>query len=248
MKGARALAGGMLVLAASCAVPAISAAQDAGTTTDATTTTTPAPAPPTPPADPGGEAGPSTPEASPTGPAAGTPGEAPDQSRTTDTSLADSPPADGPGGGAHKAASASVTIADFFFSPASVTVAIGDTVTWHNTGQALHNATANDGSFKTPDLNQGRSASHRFTSAGTFSYICTIHPNMHGTVRVLSSVETAAAEAAAARPERTRAGQRPRSPPRLPPPKPRAMPTPSPRPAWPSVAWRWSASLCSAWA
>lgn len=187
MKGARALASGMLVLAASCAVPAISAAQDAGTTTDATTTTTPALAPPTPPAEPGGEAGPSTPEASPTGPAAGTPGEAPDQSRTTDTSLADSPPADGPGGGARKAASASVTIADFFFSPASVTVAIGDTVTWHNTGQAPHNATANDGSFKTPDLNQGRSASHRFASAGTFSYICTIHPNMHGTVRVLSS-------------------------------------------------------------
>jgi plastocyanin len=187
MKGARALASGMLVLAASCAVPAISAAQDAGTTTDATTTTTPALAPPTPPADPGGEAGPSTPEASPTEPAAGTPGEAPDQSRTTDTSLADSPPADGPGGGAHKAASASVTIADFFFSPASVTVAIGDTVTWHNTGQAPHNATANDGSFKTPDLNQGRSASHRFTSAGTFSYICTIHPQMKGTVRVLSS-------------------------------------------------------------
>jgi plastocyanin len=190
MKGARALAGGMLVLAASCAVPAISAAQDAGTTTDATTTTTvPAPTPPPPaPADTSSKPqDPTAPEAPPTGPAAGTPGEAPDQSRTTDTSLADSPPADGPGGGAHKAASASVTIADFFFSPASVTVAIGDTVTWHNTGQAPHNATANDGSFKTPDLNQGQSASHRFTSAGTFSYICTIHPNMHGTVRVLSS-------------------------------------------------------------
>ena len=40
MKGARALASGMLVLALSCAIPAISAAQDAGTTTDATTTTT----------------------------------------------------------------------------------------------------------------------------------------------------------------------------------------------------------------
>jgi plastocyanin len=186
VKGARALAGGMLVLAASCAVPAISAAQDAGTTTDATTTT-PAPAPTTPPADPSGDVGPSTPEASPTEPAAGTPGETLDQSRTGDTSLADSPPAAGPGGGAHKAASASVTIADFFFSPASVTVAVGDTVTWHNTGQAQHNATANDGSFKTLDLTTGQSASHRFTSAGTFSYICTIHPNMHGTVRVLSS-------------------------------------------------------------
>ena len=52
MKGARALASGMLVLALSCAIPAISAAQDAGTTTDATTTTTTTPAPvPPPPAD-----------------------------------------------------------------------------------------------------------------------------------------------------------------------------------------------------
>jgi hypothetical protein len=76
---------------------------------------------------------------------------------------------------------------DLFFSPASVSVAVGDTVTWRNTGQAPHNATADDGSFKTPTLNNGQSASHTFTRAGTFSYICTIHPNMQGTVRVLSS-------------------------------------------------------------
>jgi plastocyanin len=190
MKGARALAGGMLVLAASCAVPAISAAQDAGTTTDATATTTaPAPTPPPPaPADtPNEPPNPTAPEAAPTAPAAETPGEAPDQSRTADNSLADSPPADGPGGGAHKAASASVAIRDFFFSPASTTIAVGDTVTWHNSGQAPHNATADDGSFKTPDLNPGASASQRFSTAGTFSYICTIHPNMHGTIRVLSA-------------------------------------------------------------
>jgi hypothetical protein len=68
-----------------------------------------------------------------------------------------------------------------------VTVSVGDTVTWRNSGQAPHNATADDGSFTTPNLNKGQSASHRFTEAGTFSYICTIHPNMHGTVRVLSS-------------------------------------------------------------
>ncbi|HET8593079.1 MAG TPA: plastocyanin/azurin family copper-binding protein, partial [Solirubrobacterales bacterium] len=37
-----------------------------------------------------------------------------------------------------------------------------------------------------PTLNNGESASHTFTQAGTFSYICTIHPNMKGTVRVLS--------------------------------------------------------------
>lgn len=68
-----------------------------------------------------------------------------------------------------------------------MSVAVGDTVTWRNTGQAPHNATADDGSFKTPDLNNGQSASHTFSQAGTFSYICTIHPNMKGTVRVLSS-------------------------------------------------------------
>ncbi len=76
---------------------------------------------------------------------------------------------------------------DLFFSPVSVSIAVGDTVTWHNTGQAPHNATADDGSFKTPTINNGESASHTFTQAGTFSYICTIHPQMKGTIRVLSS-------------------------------------------------------------
>jgi len=186
MKGARALASGTLVLAAVCAVPAISAAQDAGTTTDATTTTTPAPTPP--PSDQGtGQAEPQPPQAPSTGPAAGTPHEAANNSVETTTDLRRAAPADGPGGGAHAAASASVTMGDFFFSPASVTVAVGDTVSWRNTGEAPHNATADDGSFSTPDLNKGQSASHTFSQAGTFSYICTIHPNMKGTVRVLSA-------------------------------------------------------------
>jgi hypothetical protein len=78
-------------------------------------------------------------------------------------------------------------MADFFFSPGSVTVAVGDTVTWHNSGQAPHTATADNGSFDTGTVNAGGSASHRFTTAGTFTYTCTIHPNMHGTVRVLSA-------------------------------------------------------------
>ena len=172
MKGARALASGMLVLAAICAVPAVSAAQDAGAPA-ATTTTTPTapPAEPAQPADPGGSTSPPTPPADP--------------------ALADSPPANppvnAPAGGARKSASASVNMGDFFFSPTSVTIAVGDTVTWHNSGQAPHTATANDGSFDTGTINAGGSGSHTFNSAGTFSYICTIHPNMKGTVRVLSS-------------------------------------------------------------
>jgi plastocyanin len=190
MKGARALASGMLVLALTCAAPAISAAQDAGTPTDTTTTTATTPEPAPPPVDPSSPAPPTKPhKAPPAGPGPGTPGEpAPPDPRTADSSLAgDSPPGNGPGGGAHKAASASVTIGDFFFSPSSVSIAVGDTVTWRNTGQAPHNATADDGSFKTPTLNNGQSASHTFTQAGTFSYICTIHPNMKGTIRVIAS-------------------------------------------------------------
>ena len=183
----------MLVLALSCAVPAISVAQDAGTTTDATTTTgtttepTNPVASPTPPDTPSDQPKPKPPEAPPPEPAAGTPSEAASSSGEPSTQLGRGSPTDGSGGGARKSASASVTMGDLFFSPASVSIAVGDTVTWHNTGQAPHNATADDGSFKTPDLNNGQSASHTFSQAGTFSYICTIHPNMKGTIRVLSS-------------------------------------------------------------
>jgi plastocyanin len=177
----------MLVLAAICAVPAVSAAQDGGAPAGTTTTTTTAPTVPAQPADPGDST-----TTSPTAsgePGAGTPTEPQDQSGTASPPIGDRSPATGSpgGGGARKAASATVTMGDLFFSPASVTIAVGDTVTWHNTGQAPHNATGDGGSFSTPTLNNGQSASHTFSSPGTFSYICTIHPQMKGTVRVVSS-------------------------------------------------------------
>jgi plastocyanin len=174
----------MLVLAAVCVVPAVSLAQDSGTPAETTTTTTPAIDPATPPPDTG--TAPST-----------QPDKAPapsgnDQSADQNLTATADPPAttttvSAPPGGARKASSTSVTVQDFSFTPSSVTINVGDTVTWHNSGQAPHNASADDGSFRTPDLNNGQSASHTFDSAGTFSYICTIHPNMHGTVRVVLS-------------------------------------------------------------
>jgi plastocyanin len=82
------------------------------------------------------------------------------------------------------AASTGVTISDFQFSPSAVTVNVGDTVTWTNAGPTPHSATANDGSFDTGIMDEGASGSHTFTEAGTFSYICTPHPNMTGTVTV----------------------------------------------------------------
>jgi MYXO-CTERM domain-containing protein len=77
-----------------------------------------------------------------------------------------------------------VTIVDFEFAPASVTVNVGDTVTWTNDGPTPHSATSTNGAFDTGIMDAGQSGSHTFNEAGTFSYICTPHPNMKGTVVV----------------------------------------------------------------
>jgi len=82
------------------------------------------------------------------------------------------------------AASGSVTIADFSFAPATITVSQGDTVTWNNDGPTPHSATANDGSFDTGILKKGQTSSHTFGQAGSFSYFCKPHPFMKATVVV----------------------------------------------------------------
>jgi plastocyanin len=92
---------------------------------------------------------------------------------------------------ARSASDPPVTIADFHFTPPSSTVHVGDTITWTNDGPSSHTATARDGSFDTGTLSKGQSASHTFTRAGTFAYVCTIHPFMHGTITVLAAATTA---------------------------------------------------------
>lgn len=87
---------------------------------------------------------------------------------------------------ARAAASTSVTISDFKFAPKSITVNVGDTVTWTNKGPAAHTATAKDGSFDTGLLQKGESGSATFDKAGTFAYICTPHPFMKGMVKVVA--------------------------------------------------------------
>lgn len=78
-----------------------------------------------------------------------------------------------------------VTIKDFSFGPSSVAVHVGDTVTWTNAGPSPHTATGNG--FDTGTLKKGQSGSHTFSQAGTFSYVCTIHPFMKGTVVVAAA-------------------------------------------------------------
>src|SRR5215204_3354213 len=88
---------------------------------------------------------------------------------------------------ARAAASGSVAISDFQFTPAQITIDQGDSVTCTNNGPTAHSATAPDGSFDTGIFPAGQSRSHTFNDAGTFSYICTPHPNMHGTIVVRAS-------------------------------------------------------------
>jgi LPXTG-motif cell wall-anchored protein len=85
------------------------------------------------------------------------------------------------------AASGAVTIQNFAFSPKSITVNVGDTVTWTNEDDVEHSATAKDGSFDTGLLGNGKSRSQTFNTAGTFQYICKPHPFMHGTITVAAA-------------------------------------------------------------
>jgi plastocyanin len=77
-----------------------------------------------------------------------------------------------------------VTIDNFAFSPATLTVKAGATVTWTNRDEEPHTVAATDGSFHSPGMGTGATFSHTFPTAGKFDYVCSIHPMMHGTVVV----------------------------------------------------------------
>jgi plastocyanin len=88
-----------------------------------------------------------------------------------------------PSGAAPRAAK--VEIADFAYDPDPVTVQVGGKVIWLNRDSAPHTATADDGSFDTGTLEEGKLKSETFKQAGTYEYICEVHPDMHGVVEVL---------------------------------------------------------------
>jgi LPXTG-motif cell wall-anchored protein len=79
---------------------------------------------------------------------------------------------------------ATVSMLDFSYSPASIQINQGGSVTWVNNGEEPHTSTG-DG-FDTGEIASGASGSITFSSSGNFSYFCTLHPNMTGTVRVLA--------------------------------------------------------------
>jgi plastocyanin len=82
-----------------------------------------------------------------------------------------------------------VTIQNFAFSPATMSVKAGTTVTWANQDATTHTATADPGgpaSFDTGNITQGSSKSFTFQTAGSYPYHCSIHTYMKATITVTS--------------------------------------------------------------
>jgi plastocyanin len=82
---------------------------------------------------------------------------------------------------------AKVVIADFEYNPDPVRIEAGGKVIWLNQDSAPHTATADDGSFDTGTLDEGKLKSESFKQPGEYSYFCEIHPTMHGTVEVVAA-------------------------------------------------------------
>lgn len=85
-----------------------------------------------------------------------------------------------------KASSLEVKIDNFSFGPASLTVAVGTTVTWTNRDDIPHTVVSTDDAktFKSKVLDTDEKFSFTFNKAGTYPYFCSIHPKMTGKVIV----------------------------------------------------------------
>jgi plastocyanin len=77
-----------------------------------------------------------------------------------------------------------VSIANFSFTPATLSISVGTTVTWTNTDSVTHTVTADQGTFDSSNLSPGTTFSFTFSQAGSYPYHCSIHPSMMGTILV----------------------------------------------------------------
>jgi plastocyanin len=78
-----------------------------------------------------------------------------------------------------------VSIAAFTFAPGDLSVGVGTTVTWTNTQDGVpHTATSIDGVWDSGSLSGSDSFGYTFSQPGEYSYICSIHPSMRGTIHV----------------------------------------------------------------
>ncbi|HET6703723.1 cupredoxin family copper-binding protein [Amycolatopsis sp.] len=91
------------------------------------------------------------------------------------------------------AATQQVMMQDYAYSPAALTVRVGDTVTWMQHDQAPHDVVTTSApvAFRSPQLSAGQSWSYTFRQPGTYQYYCSVHPDMRASVTVLPAPTTA---------------------------------------------------------
>jgi plastocyanin len=77
-----------------------------------------------------------------------------------------------------------IAIREFMFAPTSMTVAVGTTVKWQNLDGEPHTVRSVDTSFSSNPLDQNDSFAFKFDKPGTYKYVCSIHPQMVGTIVV----------------------------------------------------------------
>ena len=104
-------------------------------------------------------------------------------STTESTAVAEEGTTEEPAGGA-AVATDTIDISDFKYNPEAVTVKAGTEVTWTNSDEAPHTATADDSSFDTGTLDLDDKGTATFDEPGTYSYYCRFHAFMKATVEV----------------------------------------------------------------
>ena len=77
-----------------------------------------------------------------------------------------------------------IVMKNFDFTPMAMTVNAGTTVTWRNMDEEPHTVVSADGLFRSAALDTKESFAFTFTKAGTYKYVCSIHPKMVGTITV----------------------------------------------------------------
>ena len=78
----------------------------------------------------------------------------------------------------------SVVMKNFDFSPMSLTIKAGASVTWQNMDGEPHTVTSVDGLFRSGALDQNDKYTFKFVKPGIYKYVCSIHPKMRAAIIV----------------------------------------------------------------
>lgn len=76
------------------------------------------------------------------------------------------------------------TLTTTAYNPNPLAITAGTTVTWTNSDSTPHTAVSDNGTFNSGIINGGANYSFTFQNKGTFTYHCSLHPNMVGTINV----------------------------------------------------------------